>query len=53
MDVGLNPESVQGQALIAYLRANGITFGAFRQEITGVATGPHIHVGMPSHRLAN
>ena len=52
MDVGLNPGSVEGQALIAYLRANGIPFGAFRQAIPGVATGPHIHVGMPSHRLA-
>lgn len=53
MDVGLNPTSAEGQALIAYLRANGIPFGAFRQAIPGVATGPHIHVGMPSHRLAN
>lgn len=53
MDVGLNPGSVEGQALIAYLRANGIPFGAFRQAIPGVATGPHIHVGMPSHRLPN
>ena len=53
MDVGINPTSTEGQALIAYLQANGIPFGAFRQAIPGVATGPHIHIGMPSHRLAN
>lgn len=52
MDVGINPTSVEGQALIVYLQAHGVPFGAFRQAIPGVATGPHIHVGMPSHRLA-
>ena len=52
MDVNLNPLSTEGQALMAFLRANGIPFGAFTHAIPGVATGPHIHVGMPSHRLA-
>jgi hypothetical protein len=51
MDVGINPDSIEGQALMAYLRANGIPFMAFRSAITGVATGPHIHVGLPSHRV--
>lgn len=50
MDVGVNPSSVEGQALIEYLRANGIPFAAFRVAILGSATGPHIHIGLPSHR---
>jgi len=51
MDVGLNPDSREGQALVEYLRANGVPFTAFRFAIPGVATGPHIHVGLPSHRI--
>jgi hypothetical protein len=50
MDVDLNPDSVEGQALIDFLRNNGIPFSAFRSAIPGTATGPHIHVGRPSHR---
>jgi hypothetical protein len=51
MDVGLNPDSPAGQALVEYLRANGVPFTAFHFAIPGVATGPHIHVGLPSHRI--
>jgi hypothetical protein len=51
MDIGLNPDSTEGQALMEYLRANGIPFTAFHFAIPGVATGPHIHVGLPSHRI--
>ena len=50
MDVSLNPDGVEGQALMDFLRRNGIPFSAFRGAIPGVATGPHIHIGMPSHR---
>ena len=50
MDVSLSPDGPEGQALIDYLRASGIPFSAFRAAIPGVATGPHIHVGLPSHR---
>jgi len=50
MDVSLNPDGAEGQALMEYLRANGIPFSAFRGAIPGVATGPHIHIGLPSHR---
>jgi hypothetical protein len=50
MDVSLNPDSPEGQALLGFLRANGIPFLAFRQAIPGTATGPHIHIGRPSHR---
>lgn len=50
MDISLNPDGPEGQALMEYLRANGIPFSAFRGAIPGVATGPHIHIGLPSHR---
>jgi len=51
VDVGLHPDSEEGRALMAYLQSNGIPFLAFRGAIPGVATGPHIHIGSPSHRL--
>jgi len=50
MDISLNPDEPEGQALMEYLRTNGIPFSAFRGAIPGVATGPHIHIGQPSHR---
>ena len=50
MDISLNPDGPEGQALMEFLRTNGIPFSAFRGAIPGVATGPHIHIGMPSHR---
>ena len=50
MDISLRPDEPEGQALINFLRQNGIPFSAFRTAIPGVATGPHIHIGMPSHR---
>jgi hypothetical protein len=50
MDISLNPDGPEGQALLEFLRGNGIPFSAFRGAIPGVATGPHIHIGMPSHR---
>ncbi len=50
MDISLSPDGVEGQALISFLRSNGIPFSAFRQAIPGTATGPHIHIGRPSHR---
>lgn len=50
MDVSVYPDTVEGQALMDYLRSNGIPFSAFRQAIPGTATGPHIHIGKPSHR---
>jgi hypothetical protein len=52
MDVGVNPDSVEGRALMEYLRGSGIPFTAFRYAIPGTATGPHIHVGRPSHKIA-
>jgi hypothetical protein len=52
MDVGVSPDSEEGRALMEYLRAGGIPFTAFRYAIPGTATGPHIHVGRPSHKVA-
>ena len=50
LDVGLHPDSPEGIALVAFLRAEKIPFLVFRNAIPGVATGPHIHIGRPSHR---
>ena len=50
MDISLHPDGAEGQALIDFMRHNGIPFSAFRGAIPGVATGPHIHIGRPSHR---
>jgi len=53
MDVALHPDSVEGKALINQLRKSGIPFIAFRSAVPGVSTGPHIHIGKPSSRLAH
>jgi len=45
MDVGLHPDSVEGRALIEFLRTESIPFLVFRGPVPGVATGPHIHIG--------
>lgn len=50
MDVPISPDGVEGQALMEFLRENHIPFSAFRMAIQGTATGPHIHIGQPSHR---
>ncbi|MGZ8464742.1 MAG: hypothetical protein ACXWXT_04305, partial [Candidatus Binatia bacterium] len=52
MDIGLHPDSGEGRALAGFLRKSGIPFVAFRSAIPGAATGPHIHIGRPSGRLA-
>jgi hypothetical protein len=52
VDVGLHPDSVEGRALISFLQSSGIPFLAFRGAIPGVSTGPHIHIGQPSHRIS-
>ena len=52
MDVGLHPDSVEGRALIEYLRDESIPFLAFRGPVPGVATGPHIHIGNRSPRVS-
>lgn len=52
MDVGVSPDSAEGRALMEFLRSSGIPFTAFRFAIPGTATGPHIHIGRPSHKIA-
>lgn len=51
MDISLHPDGPEGQALLNFLRNNGIPFLAFRAAIPGSSTGPHIHIGRPSHRF--
>lgn len=51
MDVSIHPDGPEGQLLMNYLRANGIPFLAFRSAVPGSSTGPHIHIGRPSHRF--
>jgi hypothetical protein len=51
IDVAVHPDSAEGRALIAYLRSAGIPFLAFRSAVPGAATGAHIHIGYPSHRI--
>jgi hypothetical protein len=50
MDIQLHPDGVEGHALLEFLQKNGIPYLAFRAAIPGTATGPHIHIGRPSHR---
>jgi hypothetical protein len=53
MDVAVHPDSPDGQALLAYLTSQRIPFQAFRQAVSGSATGPHIHIGRPSSKPAS
>jgi len=48
VDVALHPDSLEGQALIAWLRREGVSFLAFRGPVSGEATGAHVHIGEPS-----
>lgn len=50
-DVAVRPDSKEGQWLVSYLRSRSIPFLAFRSAVAGHATGPHVHIGLPSHRL--
>ena len=50
IDIELHPDGVEGRALLEFLQKNGIPYLAFRSAIPGTATGPHIHIGRPSHR---
>lgn len=50
MDIQLHPDGAEGRALLNFLERNGIPYSAFRSAIPGTATGPHIHIGRPSHR---
>ena len=51
VDVALHPDDDEGDFLIELLQSWGIPFIAFRSAVPGQATGPHIHIGLPSPRL--
>ena len=51
LDVALLPDSVEGTALMDYLRSEGISFLAYRSSVPGAATGAHIHIGEPSPKF--
>lgn len=51
LDVALQPDSAEGQALIGFLENQGISFIAIRGAIPGSATGAHIHIGPESRRI--
>jgi|SRR5579872_4551153 len=51
VDVAVNPETKEGQWLMAYLKAHKTPFYAFTHAIPGKATGAHIHIGPGSTRL--
>ena len=51
LDIGVHPDSEEGQALMNFLRAQKIPFIAIRKAISGSATAPHVHVGPPSSRI--
>ena len=46
-------DGLEGKALIKYLRGSGIPFIVFKTAVPGASTGPHIHIGKPSLRLAS
>ena len=52
VDVAVHPDSVEGRAVMDWLRKANLSFIAFRGASPGVATGAHIHVGEPSQRRA-
>jgi len=53
LDVALHPDTTEGQALMTWLRGQGVSFLAFRHAVAGEATGAHVHVGESSPRLAS
>lgn len=50
VDLAIHPDTPEGRALIAFLKAEGIPFLAFRGAEPGASTGAHVHVGEPSLR---
>jgi hypothetical protein len=52
VDVALHPDTLEGRALVAFLKSERIPFIAFRAAEPGASTGAHVHIGEPSPRLA-
>ena len=53
LDIALHPDSIEGRAVIEYLRAAGIPFIASWGAVPGATSGAHIHVGQPSPRIVS
>jgi hypothetical protein len=53
LDLALHPDSIEGRAVMDYLRAAGIPFIASWGAVSGAASGAHIHVGQPSPRIVS
>jgi hypothetical protein len=52
IDVAVSPTTKEGRALMTWLDTQKIPFIAFDRAVPGQATGPHIHIGLPSPHLA-
>jgi hypothetical protein len=52
VDVGVDPDRPEGVWLRKYLQSFHIPYFAFRSFVPGRSTGPHIHIGPPSERIA-
>jgi hypothetical protein len=52
VDIAVDPNSEEGMFVMAVLESWGIPYIAFRAAAPGVSTGPHIHVGTRSDRIA-
>jgi len=53
LDIALHPDSIEGRAVMDYLREAGIPFIASWGAVAGAASGAHIHVGQPSPRIVS
>lgn len=51
-DVGLNPTTPEGKRFGEMLRERKVPFLAFTGPVPGASTGPHYHLGRPSHRTS-
>jgi hypothetical protein len=48
VDVGISPDSKEGQWLRQFLEANRVPYFAFRGAVRGKSTAAHFHLGPPS-----
>ena len=51
LDVAIHPDSDEGMFLTTILESWGVPYIAFRSAVPGQATGPHVHIGLPSPPL--
>lgn len=52
LDVPVHPDDAEGLFLIELLETWDIPYIAFRSAVPGQSTGPHIHIGLRSERIA-